>query len=109
MDGAFAFLVLGLGASDSESDVHDSPCFARQDRQERPFGGINIIFAGDLWQLPPVKGKAIFGNPFRSGLTAGEQKIAKMFWMIKDPIHRLFELTVPLRSTDEWLKADLGF
>ena len=35
--------------------------FARQGRQERPFGGINFIFAGDLWQLPPVKGKPSSG------------------------------------------------
>ena len=81
--------------------------FAREGGRERPFGGINIIFAGDLWQLPPVKGKPIFGNPFRTGLTAGEQKIAKMFWMIKDPIHRVFELTVNHRAKDEWLKAML--
>ena len=81
--------------------------FAREGRRERPFGGINIVFSGDLWQLPPVKGKAIFANPFRSGLTAGEQKIAKMFWMIKDPIQKVFELTVNHRTKDEWLKAML--
>ena len=81
--------------------------YACQGRQERPFGGINFIFSGDLWQLPPVKGKAIFGNPFRCGLTAGEQKIAKIFWMIKDPIHRLFELTMNKRANDDWLKAML--
>ena len=42
--------------------------FARRGRQQLPFGGLNIIFAGDLWQLPPVKGTAIFADPFHGGL-----------------------------------------
>ena len=46
-------------------------------------------------------------NPFRGGLSAREQMVAKMFWMIKEPIRKFFELTVPLRATDEWLKASL--
>ena len=25
-----------------------------------PFGGLNIIFAGDLWQLPPVQATSLF-------------------------------------------------
>ena len=80
--------------------------YARVGRQQRPFGGLNIIFSGDLWQLPPVKGKSIFSNPFRGGLSAGEQKIAKMFWMIKDKIQHLFELTKKLTSTGRVAKGD---
>ena len=53
--------------------------FARDGRERRPFGGLNVIFAGDLWQLPPVKGKAIFANPYHGGLAAEDQQIAKMF------------------------------
>ena len=30
-----------------------------------------------------------------------------MFWMIKEKIHHLFELTQNLRAQDEWLKAML--
>ena len=48
--------------------------YAKAGKKPRPFGGINLIFSGDLWQLPPVKGKSIFSNPFRGGLSAGEQK-----------------------------------
>ena len=81
--------------------------YARHNGCETLFGGINIIFCGDLWQLPPVKGKSMFSNPFKSGLATGEQKIMKMFWMIKDPIHHLFELTRSLRARDEWLKEML--
>lgn len=44
--------------------------YARRGKLQMPFGGINLILAGDLWQLPPVRGKAIFSDPFHGGLTA---------------------------------------
>ena len=34
----------------------------------RIFGGLNIIFSGDFWQLAPVKAVSFFSNPFRRGL-----------------------------------------
>ena len=37
---------------------------ARNGRRRVPFGGLNVLFAGDFWQLPPVKNHAIFSNPF---------------------------------------------
>ena len=81
--------------------------YAKSGRKQHLFGGINIIFSGDLWQLPPVKGKAIFTNPFKKGLSAGEQKIAKMFWQIEDGPQAVFELTVNQRAKDKWLQAQL--
>ena len=30
--------------------------YARIGARRRSFGGINIVFAGDFWQLPPVQG-----------------------------------------------------
>ena len=39
--------------------------YARHKKRQRLFGGINIIFAGDFWQLPPVKQVALFSNPSR--------------------------------------------
>ena len=64
-----------LGLLDSRRACDRHP-YAKTDRVRRPFGGLNIVFAGDLWQLPPVKGKALFSDPFHGGLSAEEQKTA---------------------------------
>ena len=57
--------------------------YARRGQHRRPFGGINIVFAGDLWQLPPVHASAIFSNPFSSDHSSVEQKMFKMFLLKK--------------------------
>ncbi|KDR67900.1 hypothetical protein GALMADRAFT_41660, partial [Galerina marginata CBS 339.88] len=45
-----------------------------------PFGGINIIFAGDFAQLPPVAGSSLFsqgvGTQLHSGLSLSGQEAA---------------------------------
>ena len=82
--------------------------YAYRGGERRPFGGINIIFAGDLWQLPPVRAIAFFANPFKSGYSPQEQKIFKIFWdKSEDSIQRMFELTKSIRTPDPWLKAVL--
>jgi hypothetical protein len=51
-----------------------------------PFGGINMIFAGDFAQLPPVGGSALYsgtvGTQAHSGLTsyAQETAVGKALW-----------------------------
>ena len=89
---------------------------AHSSQNARLFGGINIIFCGDLWQLPPVKDVALFSDPRRKQngekYDAGEQRIHKMFWQCNeknnvDKIGRLFELHQTNRCKDPWLQAVL--
>src|SRR6185436_8839123 len=40
-----------------------SNTFARIHNNHRPFGGINVLVVGDLCQLPPVQGTAVFRSP----------------------------------------------
>ena len=71
-----------------------------------PFGGINIVFAGDFWQLPPVNANAIFGNPSEHGChSSDEQKVLKMFWQTEheDSIQRTFVLRGSVRTRGKWL------
>ncbi len=51
----------------------------RSDGSIRAFGGINVLFFGDWWQLRPVGGKALFSNPLgrQVGLTPSGLNI---FW-----------------------------
>ena len=52
------------------------------DNKRRAFGGLNIIFSGDFWQLPPVRALSLFSNPYlkREHYGAAEQTIMWMFW-----------------------------
>ena len=79
--------------------------YAKNGRHERIFGGMNIIFAGDFWQLPPVRANSIFTNIFRSGFSFEEQTILKMFWKKNDrnSIQELHVLDKPMRTDDPWL------
>ena len=82
--------------------------YAKRFRQQRRFGGINIGICGDLWQLPPVKSSAIFGNPYKKGYDFLEQSTYKMFWHKgKDSVQQTFFLTKSLRTDDPWLEAVL--
>lgn len=57
-----------------------------QAKSELPFGGFNMIFAGDFAQLPPVQAKPLYdhatGTSVRSGTTLYEQEssIGKALW-----------------------------
>ena len=83
--------------------------YARRGQHHRPFGGLNIVFSGDLWQLPPVRAVSLFSNPFKANTyTFEEQKIFKMFWSKgEDSIQKTFVLTQSKRAKDPWLKAVL--
>jgi hypothetical protein len=84
--------------------------YAKHKGRRRPFGGINIVLAGDFWQLTPVKNHSIFANPYVRGYSSEEQKILKMLWRPDDvdSIQQTFLLTESMRSNDEWLNAVLN-
>ena len=50
----------------------------RNDGSVRPFGGINVLFCGDWWQLPPVLQTSLTANPFKDR-AASVQKMQAMF------------------------------
>ena len=79
----------------------------RTDGSRIPFGGVNIIFCGDWWQLPPVRAPAIFSNPFLDKYEASEQRVLQMFWKKdQDSLTELFELTEAHRfKKDPWWGA----
>ena len=73
----------------------------------RPFGGINMAFFGDFWQLPPVRQISICSNPFRERANADHntRKILAMFWSQdahSSLTHAPFEFAVCKRIDDEW-------
>ena len=56
------------------------PHAKRPDGSIRPFGGLNVIFLGDFWQLTPVRSLSLSSNPYKDVDDHGAQKILKMFW-----------------------------
>ena len=79
----------------------------RSDGSTRAFGGLNVLFFGDWWQLPPVGGTALFSNPLDARGTAAEGM--DIFWASgRDSIRQLWELTQPMRCPDEWYNAILN-
>ena len=74
---------------------------------QRCFGGLNLCFFGDLWQLPPVLQVSISSNPFRSIANDKQQvrKIMEFFWgqdAMNGFTHKPFEFAVCKRTADEW-------
>ena len=75
---------------------------------------MNLIVGGDWLQLPPVRAKSIFRNPFLKDCVSVERRILNMFWQMEDvkgipsSPALLFELTEPLRSRDLWLNYVLS-
>ena len=77
----------------------------------RPFGGINVLFVGDFWQLSPPKGGCLANLPIdfikrarkydaKPDSTHGEQ----LFWGSRDhAVQGVTELTVSMRTEDPWL------
>ena len=88
------------------------------DKMQRPFGGVNTIFLGDLWQLRPTGQVAIMSNPYAQKAleTAKAQEAMQIFWhnhpkFSLQPWHdnqRMLHLDVNERSgADAWFSSVL--
>lgn len=71
-----------------------------------PFGGINIIFAGDFAQLPPVGGASLYSDVVKTQLHAGlkpiqqEAVIGKALWH-QDQVTTVVILRENMRQTSQ--------
>ena len=69
-----------------------------------------MAFAGDFWQLPPLKRISIYAGPFAAEPFTEEWRALGMFWAPEDVggVQKTFILAVPARAKDRWLRAVLG-
>ena len=81
---------------------------------ERPFGGVNVIFSGDFWQLDPPSGTAIATIPTELVQKARQYEAApdvkhghSLFWgkalNAGECVQGITELTECMRCDDDWL------
>ena len=75
----------------------------RPDKTRRIFGGYNILFFGDWWQLPPILDSAALFNPPVTIKGERARKVSHMFWKPgNDSINYMQELTLQKRIDDAW-------
>ena len=108
-----SLLVLGIMESNLRKACKRHLHALDKDGSPRSWGGLNLVTGGDWNQLPAVKAKSIFRNPFSRDLVGPEKRISHLFWGLDDeflPDNRdyLFELTEQNRSKDIWLNAMLA-
>ena len=73
----------------------------RADGARRIFGGYNMLFFGDWWQLPPIPATAALFLPPK--IDGKSKLVLEMFWgTTRDNINYLAELTVQKRIEDPW-------
>ena len=63
----------------------------------RPFGGANVCFLGDFWQLRPTGQVALMSNPFAKQVSENPraQEIMGMFW------HNMSEMSLQVWTAKE--------
>jgi len=76
----------------------------------RYFGGVNVLWVGDFWQLPPPGEIALMGNPYKGAAICSEaaQRMLALFWTNGEESVRRppTELTINHRSgSDVWYSS----
>ncbi|KAE8250719.1 hypothetical protein A4X13_0g4456 [Tilletia indica] len=77
-------------------------------RLDEPFGGINVIFAGDLCQLPPVGAAPLYTRSSRSSQASDVRtkvELGRISWLF---ITDVVEFTEQMRMKDEDMAAALS-
>jgi len=88
-------------------EIHEALCEAKESTQ--PFGGINIIFAGDFAQLPPVGDTRLYShiNTNTVGVGKGQRNVfGKLLWLSIDTVVMLHQV-VRQNSTSDKKFTDL--
>ena len=85
--------------------------FASNRGEARCFGGLNVCFSGDLWQLPPPRGTFVGEVPWEMITKASNKKLAltihvqELIWGYGGQgIQGVTELVQCERTHDEWLQ-----
>ncbi|KAE8219110.1 hypothetical protein CF319_g7135 [Tilletia indica] len=73
-----------------------------------PFGGMNVLFAGDLCQLPPVKSAALYSNHTRSSRPADAQTMVELGRAAWQQVNAVVNFTEQMRMRDSDMAAVLG-
>ena len=111
MDSAELLARLELRCRELVRDASVSK-YAKASSQARPFGGLNVIFMGDWWQLEPPKGTFLANLPLQwlsSGTTKKRPHAAHgqaLLWeQGSEGVQGVTELHQCERTHDEWLQA----
>lgn len=77
-----ALRVLGLLERNCRRALVRNPWSLDAQQNPRLYGGLNVIFVGDYKQLPPVAERALFANPFSTGLNLSgpEKRLSDALW-----------------------------
>ncbi|KAE8198752.1 hypothetical protein CF335_g4320 [Tilletia laevis] len=77
-------------------------------RLDEPFGGVNVIFAGDLCQLPPVGAAPLYTRTSRSSLSGDIRtkiELGRLSWL---SINSVVEFTEQMRMKDTDMASALA-
>eukprot|EP00438_Fugacium_kawagutii_P006753 Skav200266 [mRNA] locus=scaffold4437:38715:48406:+ [translate_table: standard] len=94
------------------SDIYAAKYGAPYKYQVAPFGGLNVILCGDMWQLPPPRGTFLGQIPWQlvTGLPSGKLPLAlqgqRLVWApaAHGGLHGVTELVQCERTRDPWLQ-----